>query len=194
MVCILYLRILQVIPKKSQLINNCAAMHLKLFQKCIKKEKCPLSLHCSNLLKVFYRRCFPYGSSLLTDVLSLSSWEQELHVIKICGILSILNQLYLLISSGNTLPLPLCSGITFSDGSSGWALILEDKLFLLFSESHRFTLSPVIFRLMSMTIFCKVAQVFWCDIFILFWTDISQHWHRGMSLLPASCLIPLFLI
>lgn len=81
-------------------------------------------------------------------------------MIKICGILSILNQLYLLISSGNTLPPPLCSGITFSDGSSGWALILEDKLFLLFSESHRFTLSPVIFRLMSMTIFRKVAQVF----------------------------------
>lgn len=128
--CLLYLGVLQVLPRKEKDENLCCKGFGSYYKAVL--NKFPLSLQFSNLPQVSsHKRGSLNGFSLLTVVLSFSSrWD--------------------LISTRagmspdffwKHLPKPspgLCSDLISSGCSSDWALISETELFLLFSQLPQF--------------------------------------------------------
>lgn len=91
-----------------------------------------------------HRRGLPYGFAQLTELLSFSCWACSKPYQYESKNVSwfILSKPYL----------GLCSDLICSASSNGWALILKDELFLLFSQMHHFALSTVTFHLMLMAV------------------------------------------
>lgn len=90
--------------------------------------------------------------------------------------------------------LGLCSDLICSASSNGWALILKDELFLLFSQMHHFALSTVTFHLILMAVYFQGGMSLPMDYFHphLSWCFPSlaeTAWVTSISLNPF-CYLP----